>query len=119
MINADLFVASFLPHPLFFFSAGEPEIGNLNVSNVTPESFNLSWTVTNGAFETFTIEIIDSNRLLETVQYKISGAARTAYISGLRPSNDFIVYLSGLAPGIRTQTINVTVTTGTHACSHV
>ncbi|XP_028017211.2 tenascin isoform X1 [Eptesicus fuscus] len=92
-------------------TAGEPEIGNLNVSNVTPESFNLSWTATNGAFETFTIEIIDSNRLLETVQYKISGAARTAYISGLRPSNDFIIYLSGLAPGIRTQTINVTVTT--------
>ncbi|XP_006099423.1 tenascin isoform X3 [Myotis lucifugus] len=92
-------------------TAGEPEIGNLNVSNITPESFNLSWTATNGAFETFTIEIIDSNRLLETVQYKISGAARTAYISGLRPSNDFIVYLSGLAPGIRTQTINVTVTT--------
>ncbi|XP_059513832.1 tenascin isoform X6 [Myotis daubentonii] len=92
-------------------TAREPEIGNLNVSNITPESFNLSWTATDGAFETFTIEIIDSNRLLETVQYKISGAARTAYISGLRPSNDFIVYLSGLAPGIRTQTINVTVTT--------
>ncbi|XP_036185706.1 tenascin isoform X4 [Myotis myotis] len=92
-------------------TAGEPEIGNLNVSNITPESFNLSWTATDGAFETFTIEIIDSNRLLETVQYKISGAARTAYISGLRPSNDFIVYLSGFAPGIWTQTINVTVTT--------
>ncbi|XP_014384407.1 PREDICTED: tenascin isoform X2 [Myotis brandtii] len=92
-------------------TAGEPEIGNLNVSNITPESFNLSWTATDGAFETFTIEIIDSNRLLEMVPYKISGAARTAYISGLRPSNDFIVYLSGLAPGIRTQTINVTVTT--------
>ncbi|XP_070286881.1 tenascin isoform X2 [Myotis yumanensis] len=92
-------------------TAGEPEIGNLNVSSITPESFNLSWTATDGAFETFTIEIIDSNRLLEMVPYKISGAARTAYISGLRPSNDFIVYLSGLAPGIRTQTINVTVTT--------
>ncbi|XP_036288697.1 tenascin isoform X8 [Pipistrellus kuhlii] len=92
-------------------TAGEPEIGNLNVSNVTPESFNLSWTATDGAFETFTIEIIDSNRLLETVQYNFSGAERTAYISGLRPSNDFIIYLSGLAPGVRTQTINVTVTT--------
>ncbi|CAK6433663.1 unnamed protein product [Pipistrellus nathusii] len=92
-------------------TAGEPEIGNLNVSNVTPESFNLSWTATNGTFETFTIEIIDSNRLLESVQYKISGAERTAYISGLSPSTDFIIYLSGLAPGIRTQTINVTVTT--------
>lgn len=119
MVNSNLFVSSLQPPPPLFFSAGEPEIGNLNVSNITPESFNLSWTATDGAFETFTIEIIDSNRLLDTVQYTISGAARTAYISGLRPSNDFIVYLSGLAPGIRTQTINVTVTTGTRARSHV
>ncbi|XP_053512455.1 tenascin isoform X2 [Artibeus jamaicensis] len=92
-------------------TAKEPEVGNLNVSDITSESFNLSWTATDGAFETFTIEIIDSNRLLETTQYRISGAKRTAHISGLRPSNDFIVYLSGLAPSIRTKTINITATT--------
>nr|KAF6434667.1 tenascin C [Molossus molossus] len=92
-------------------TAGEPEIGNLSVSDITPESFNLSWTATDGAFKTFTIEIIDSNRLLETKQHTISGAERTAHISGLRPSNEFIVYLSGLAPSTRTKTINVTATT--------
>ncbi|XP_066223425.1 tenascin [Saccopteryx leptura] len=92
-------------------TAEEPEIGNLNVSNITPESFNLSWTATEEAFETFTIEIIDSNRLMETMLYTISGAERTAHISGLRPSNDFIIYLSGLAPSIRNKTINVTATT--------
>ncbi|XP_019586742.2 tenascin isoform X1 [Rhinolophus sinicus] len=92
-------------------TAREPEIGNLNVSNITPESFNLSWTATDGAFETFIIEIIDSNRFVEMMKYKVSGAERTAHISGLRPSNDFIVYLSGLSPSIRTQTINVTATT--------
>ncbi|XP_016066378.1 PREDICTED: tenascin [Miniopterus natalensis] len=92
-------------------TAREPEIGNLNVSDITPESFNLSWTATDGAFETFTLEIIDSNRSLEMIQHTIPGAERTAHISGLRPSNDFIVYLSGLAPGIRTKTINVTATT--------
>ncbi|XP_039722715.1 tenascin isoform X10 [Pteropus medius] len=92
-------------------TAGEPEIGNLNVSDITRESFNLSWTATNGTFETFTIEIIDSNRFLETMKYEISGAERTAHISGLRPGNDFIVYLSGLAPNIRTKTIHATVTT--------
>ncbi|XP_014685879.3 tenascin isoform X4 [Equus asinus] len=93
------------------FTAGEPEIGNLNVSAITPESFNLSWTATDGAFETFTIEIIDSNRFLETMEYNVSGAERTAHISGLRPSNDFIIYLSGLAPSIRTKTISATATT--------
>uniref|UniRef100_A0A2I3HFR3 Tenascin n=1 Tax=Nomascus leucogenys TaxID=61853 RepID=A0A2I3HFR3_NOMLE len=92
-------------------TAKEPEIGNLNVSDITPESFNLSWTATDGIFEIFTIEIIDSNRLLETVEYNISGAERTAHISGLPPSTDFIVYLSGLAPSIRTKTISATATT--------
>ncbi|KAM6170461.1 tenascin isoform 2-T2 [Rhynchocyon petersi] len=89
----------------------EPEIGNLNVSDITPESFNLSWTATDGAFETFTIEIIDSNRLPEMVEYNISGAERTAHISGLSPSTDFIVYLSGLTSSMRTKTVSATATT--------
>ncbi|XP_053420602.1 tenascin isoform X6 [Nycticebus coucang] len=92
-------------------TAKEPEIGNLNVSDITPESFNLSWTATDGIFETFTIEIVDSNRLLETVEYNISGADRTAHISGLPPRTDFIIYLSGLARSIRTKPISATVTT--------
>nr|XP_020730061.1 tenascin [Odocoileus virginianus texanus] len=92
-------------------TAGEPELGNLSVSDITSESFNLSWTATDGAFETFTVEIIDSNRFLETMEYNVSGAERTAHISGLRPSNDFIVYLSGLAPGMQTKTISATATT--------
>ncbi|XP_004677456.1 PREDICTED: tenascin isoform X1 [Condylura cristata] len=92
-------------------TAEEPEIGNLSVSDITPESFNLSWTATDGAFETFTIEIIDSNRFLETMEYNISGDERTAHISGLRPSNDFIVYLSGITPSVWTKTISASATT--------
>ncbi|EDL31089.1 tenascin isoform 2 precursor [Mus musculus] len=92
-------------------TAREPEIGNLNVSDVTPKSFNLSWTATDGIFDMFTIEIIDSNRLLQTAEHNISGAERTAHISGLPPSTDFIVYLSGIAPSIRTKTISTTATT--------
>lgn len=92
-------------------TAKEPEIGNLNVSDVTPKSFNLSWTATDGIFDMFTIEIIDSNRLLQTAEHNISGAERTAHISGLPPSTDFIVYLSGIAPSIRTKTISTTATT--------
>ncbi|XP_010806567.1 tenascin isoform X8 [Bos taurus] len=92
-------------------TAREPELGNLSVSDITSESFNLSWTATDGAFETFTVEIIDSNRFLETMEYNVSGAERTAHISGLRPSNDFIVYLSGLAPSMQTKTISATAST--------
>ncbi|XP_032721593.1 tenascin isoform X2 [Lontra canadensis] len=91
-------------------TAAGPEIGNLTVSDITPESFNLSWTATNGAFETFTIEIVDSNRFLETMKYNISGAERTAHISGLPPNNHFVIYLSGLAPSARTQIVTSATT---------
>ncbi|KAM6337271.1 tenascin [Alca torda] len=88
-----------------------PEVGELTVSDITPESFNLSWTTTSGDFDVFTIEIIDSNRLLEPMEFNISGNSRTAHISGLSPSTDFIVYLYGISHGFRTQAISAAATT--------
>ncbi|KFQ87172.1 Tenascin-R, partial [Phoenicopterus ruber ruber] len=88
-----------------------PEVGELTISDITPESFNLSWTTTNGDFDVFTIEIIDSNRLLEPMEFNVSGNSRTAHISGLSPSTDFIVYLYGISHGFRTQAISAAATT--------
>ncbi|XP_050763674.1 tenascin isoform X3 [Gymnogyps californianus] len=88
-----------------------PDVGELTVSDITPESFNLSWTTTNGDFDIFTIEIIDSNRFLEPMEFNISGNSRTAHISGLSPSTDFIVYLYGITHGFRTQAISAAATT--------
>ncbi|KFP05061.1 Tenascin-R, partial [Calypte anna] len=88
-----------------------PEVVELTVSDITPESFNLSWTTTNEDFDIFTIEIIDSNRLLEPMEFNISSNSRTAHISGLSPSTDFIVYLSGISQGFRTQAISAAATT--------
>ncbi|NXI92235.1 TENA protein, partial [Psophia crepitans] len=88
-----------------------PEVGELTISDITPESFNLSWTTTNGDFDSFTIEIIDSNRLLEPMEFNISGNSRTAHISGLSPSTDFIVYLYGISHGFHTQATSAAATT--------
>ncbi|XP_062361417.1 tenascin isoform X2 [Cinclus cinclus] len=89
----------------------QPGVAELMVSDITPESFNLSWTASNGDFDVFTIEIIDSNRLLEPMEFNLSGSSRTAHISGLSPSTDFIVYLSGVSRGFRTQAISAAATT--------
>lgn len=94
-------------------SGAQPEVGELTVTDITPESFNLSWTTTSEDFDVFTIEIIDSNRLLEPMEFNISGNSRTAHISGLSPSTDFIVYLYGISRGFRTQAISAAATTGT------
>ncbi|XP_065428697.1 tenascin isoform X11 [Chrysemys picta bellii] len=92
-------------------TTAEPEVGELMVSSITPESFHLSWTAPDEAFKTFTIEIIDSSRLLEPMEYNISGNLRTAHISGLSPKTDFIVYLSGSTGDFRTKTISAAATT--------
>ncbi|NXS99356.1 TENA protein, partial [Jacana jacana] len=92
-------------------TGAHPEVGELTVSDINPESFNLSWTTTSGDFDVFTIEIIDSNRLLEPMEFNISGNSRTAHISGLSPSTDFIVYLYGISHGFRTQAISAAATT--------
>ncbi|XP_077163047.1 tenascin isoform X4 [Paroedura picta] len=92
-------------------TATKPEVSDLTVSGLTSESFNLSWTAAEGAFEKFIIELIDPNRLLEPMEYNISGHLRTAHISGLSPSTDFIVYLYGFTRGYRTQAISISATT--------
>ncbi|XP_063000830.1 tenascin isoform X1 [Elgaria multicarinata webbii] len=92
-------------------TALKPEVGDLTVWGITPESFNLSWTTIHGIFDTFTIEIIDSNRLLEPMEYNISGHLKTAHISGLSPKTDFIIYLYGITRGFRTQALSASATT--------
>ncbi|XP_067327983.1 tenascin isoform X2 [Anolis sagrei] len=92
-------------------TATKPDVGDLTISGITPESFNLSWTATNQAFKMFTIEIIDSNRLLEPKVYNVSGNLRTAHISGLSPKTDFIIYLYGVTNGFRSQTLTAAATT--------
>ncbi|XP_042335083.1 tenascin isoform X2 [Sceloporus undulatus] len=92
-------------------TAKKPDVGDLTISDITPESFNLSWTTTNGDFEMFTIEIIDSNRLLEPKVFNVSGHLRTTHISGLSPKTDFIIYLYGMTRGFRSQTLNAAATT--------
>ncbi|XP_064026907.1 tenascin isoform X1 [Pogoniulus pusillus] len=100
-----------IPLSVATMTGAHPEVGELTVTDITPESFNLSWTTTSEDFDVFTIEIIDSNRLLEPMEFNISGNSRTAHISGLSPSTDFIVYLYGISHGFRTQAISAAATT--------
>nr|ASW28000.1 tenascin-C [Ambystoma mexicanum] len=92
-------------------TAEEPEVVDLTVNHVTPQSFHLSWTATEGAFENFVIEVIDSNRLLEPAVSNVTGTVRATSISGLLPNTDYVVYLYGILHGVRTQAISTSVTT--------
>ncbi|KAI4873167.1 hypothetical protein NFI96_021822, partial [Prochilodus magdalenae] len=92
-------------------TASAPMVGKLYVSNVTSESFSLSWNDTEGNFEGFVLEVIDSSWRREPAEYNLSFNAVSYDVTGLRPSTDYIAYLSGVAKGRRAHTISAFATT--------
>ncbi|XP_035247745.1 tenascin-like isoform X2 [Anguilla anguilla] len=89
----------------------EPVVGNLYVSNVTSESFTVSWNGTEGNFEGFVLEIIDSSWMMESMEYNLSHNALSYEIAGLNPSTDYIAYLYGVVKGVRTHAVSTVATT--------
>lgn len=89
-----------------------PEVGKLYVSNVTSASFSLSWNGTEGNVEGFVLEIIDSSWQREPAEYNLSSTAVSYDVTGLRPSTDYIAFLSGVVKGKRAHTISAFATTG-------
>lgn len=87
-------------------------VGKMYVSNVTSESFSIFWNHTEGEFDGFTLEIIDSDWLMEPKEYNISHHVTSHDVSGLRPSTDYIAYLYGTYKGSQTNPVSVVASTG-------
>ncbi|KAJ8395853.1 hypothetical protein AAFF_G00027360 [Aldrovandia affinis] len=92
-------------------TAAEPVVGSLYVLNVTSESFTISWNSTEGDFEGYVLEIIDSNWLMAPMEYNLSHNALWYEITGLSPSTDYIAYLYGVVKGVRTRAVSTVATT--------
>ncbi|XP_026096335.1 tenascin isoform X4 [Carassius auratus] len=89
-----------------------PVVGNLYVSNITSESFSISWNGTRGDIERFILEIIDSSWQREPVEYNLSQSTQSYEITGLRPTTDYIAYLTGVVKGRRTDSVSAVASTG-------
>uniref|UniRef100_A0A8B9TSH1 Tenascin n=1 Tax=Anas platyrhynchos TaxID=8839 RepID=A0A8B9TSH1_ANAPL len=76
-------------------SAAEPQLGTLTLTNVTPDSFNLSWTTRDGPFAKFVIHIRDSYAAHEPQELTVSGGARSAHISGLLDYTGYDINIKG------------------------
>ncbi|KAG2455437.1 TENA protein, partial [Polypterus senegalus] len=92
-------------------TAPEPDVTALFVSNITSDSFTVSWNATPGHFEGFVLELIDSSRLLEPAEYNVSGSRLSLDITGLSASTDYIVYLYGVTPSGQIPAISAAATT--------
>ncbi|XP_056313260.1 tenascin isoform X5 [Danio aesculapii] len=88
-----------------------PAVGNLYVSNVTSQSFFISWNDTKGDIERFVLEIIDSSWQQEPVEYNLSQSIQSYEITGLRPTTDYIAYLTGVIKGRRTDSVSAVAST--------
>ncbi|XP_026096332.1 tenascin isoform X2 [Carassius auratus] len=88
-----------------------PVVGNLYVSNITSESFSISWNGTRGDIERFILEIIDSSWQREPVEYNLSQSTQSYEITGLRPTTDYIAYLTGVVKGRRTDSVSAVAST--------
>lgn len=90
----------------------QPVVGKLYVSNLTSESFSIFWNGTEGEFDGFILEIIDSDWLMEPKEYNISHNSMSHDVTGLRPSTDYIAYLYGTYKGSRTRAVSIVASTG-------
>uniref|UniRef100_A0A672KIQ4 Tenascin-like n=1 Tax=Sinocyclocheilus grahami TaxID=75366 RepID=A0A672KIQ4_SINGR len=76
-----------------------PQIGSLSVSDVSWDSFNVSWTIEDGsAFESFVIEVANSAGP-ERQNLSVSGDAHSLWMSGLSPDTSYIITLYGVHQG--------------------
>ncbi|XP_050965711.1 tenascin isoform X5 [Labeo rohita] len=76
-----------------------PQIGSLSVSDVSWDSFNVSWTIEDGsAFDSFVIEVANSAGP-ERQNLSVSGDARSLWMSGLSPDTSYIITLYGVHQG--------------------
>lgn len=89
-----------------------PVVGKLYLSNLTSESFSIFWNNTEGEFDGFILEIIDSDWLMEPQEYNLSRHVKSHDVTGLRPSTDYVAYLYGTYNGSRTNAISIVASTG-------
>lgn len=72
---------------------------NITVGDVSWDSFLLSWSAEDGAFQAFLIEVTDAETGSEWQNHTVTGDARSLAISGLFPTTWYRVSLYGLHGG--------------------
>uniref|UniRef100_UPI00398EC6D9 tenascin-like isoform X4 n=1 Tax=Pristiophorus japonicus TaxID=55135 RepID=UPI00398EC6D9 len=80
----------------------ESELDNLMVSEVTSGSFKLSWTA-DGPYESFVIEITDTDGLHEQLAYTVPGDQHSIDIPDLPADTDYEISIYGIIYGQRTK----------------
>ncbi|XP_035039701.1 tenascin isoform X4 [Hippoglossus stenolepis] len=90
----------------------EPEVEHLFVSDITADSFRLSWAADEDMFDRFGIKIRDSKRLSHPKEYSVRGDERTKVLNGLLSGTEYEIELYGVTLDQRSQPIIGVAQTG-------
>ncbi|KAB1262107.1 Tenascin-X [Camelus dromedarius] len=98
-VTAPLPPAPATEHPL------EPRLGELTVTDVTPDSVGLSWTVPEGKFDSFVVQYKDRDGQPQVVP--VASDQREVTVPGLEPSRKYKFLLFGILDGKRHSPVSV------------
>ncbi|XP_062310255.1 tenascin [Osmerus eperlanus] len=90
----------------------EPEVEELLVSDITPESFRLTWAAEEDVFDTFVLMVRDSANLAQVQEVVIAGEERSTVITELSEDTEYQVEISGLILERRSKTVSELARTG-------
>ncbi|XP_036974157.1 tenascin isoform X3 [Acanthopagrus latus] len=90
----------------------EPEVEHLFVSDITADSFRLSWTSDEDIFDRFVIKIRDSKRLAHPQELSVRGDERTKVLTGLMSGTEYEIELYGVTLDQRSHSITGVAQTG-------
>ncbi|KAM7416891.1 hypothetical protein PAMA_018798 [Pampus argenteus] len=77
----------------------KPIVTNVTISEVSWDSFILSWSAEDDAFEAFLIEVTDAEMGTEWQNHTVAADARSLLVSGLMPTTWYRVNLYGMYRG--------------------
>lgn len=87
-------------------------LSHLTVSNMIWDRVTLSWKAQESTFDSFLIEVRNTDHLQEKVVHSVSATAHSLVISNLKASSNYTAHLHGLIRGQHAQTLMVQATTG-------
>lgn len=95
-----------------FHAEAEPEVQTLLVSDVTPQSFRLSWTAEEDAMDTFVIMVTQPEGTAPPRELVTTGEERSVAVTDVAEDTEYTVEIFGLVLGKRTKSLLKMVRTG-------
>ncbi|KAM4720207.1 tenascin-like isoform 2-T2 [Anableps anableps] len=84
-----------------------PQLGLIVASSASPHYLNLYWNTLSGHFDGFVIQVSDSEKQSDTLEFRLPGEARNITVPNLMDDTGYDIEVYGISHGRRTPSIFV------------